>query len=130
MQITISDKGIGIAANDMQQIFEPFFRSADAMARKRKGTGIGLTITRYIMQAHGGDVTVASRPGQGSTFTLLLPRATHTHHPRWGWRRLVFRRLSSMPRHPGARPLRRHAHPLDSVRPPDASTDQTTERCA
>jgi two-component system phosphate regulon sensor histidine kinase PhoR len=78
VQITISDKGIGIAAHDMQQIFEPFFRSADAMARKRKGTGIGLTITRYIMQAHGGDVTVASRPGQGSTFTLRFPSATPT----------------------------------------------------
>lgn len=73
VQITISDKGIGIAAHDMQQIFEPFFRSRDAMARKRKGTGIGLTITRYIMNAHGGEVTVASRPGQGSTFTLRFP---------------------------------------------------------
>jgi signal transduction histidine kinase len=75
VEITISDKGIGIAPHDMQRIFEPFFRSSDALARRRKGTGIGLTITRYIMQAHGGDVTVQSRPGQGSSFTLRFPRS-------------------------------------------------------
>ncbi len=73
VEITVSDKGIGIAAHDLRQIFEPFYRSRDAQARRRKGTGIGLTITRYIMRAHGGDVLVQSRPGQGSTFTLRFP---------------------------------------------------------
>ncbi len=73
VEITISDKGIGIAPHDLREIFEPFFRSRDALARRRKGTGIGLTITRYIMRAHGGDVSVQSRPGKGSTFTLRFP---------------------------------------------------------
>jgi signal transduction histidine kinase len=73
VEITVSDKGIGIAAHDLKQLFEPFFRSRDALARRRKGTGIGLTITRYIMVAHGGDVFVQSKPGQGSTFTLRFP---------------------------------------------------------
>jgi len=73
VEITISDKGIGIAPHDLRQIFEPFFRSRDALARRRKGTGIGLAITRYIMRAHGGDVQVQSRPGKGSTFTLRFP---------------------------------------------------------
>ena len=73
VEITISDKGIGIAPHDLREIFQPFFRSRDALARRRKGTGIGLTITRYIMRAHGGDVQVQSRPGRGSTFTLRFP---------------------------------------------------------
>ncbi len=73
VEITISDKGIGIAPHDLRRLFDPFFRSRDALARRRKGTGIGLTITRYIMRAHGGEVQVASRPGHGSTFTLRFP---------------------------------------------------------
>jgi two-component system phosphate regulon sensor histidine kinase PhoR len=73
VEINISDKGIGIPAADLKNIFEPFYRSSDKTARLRKGTGIGLTITRYIMQAHGGEVSVQSRPGIGSTFTLRFP---------------------------------------------------------
>ena len=87
VEITISDKGIGIAPHDLRMIFEPFFRSRDALARRRKGTGIGLAITRYIMRAHGGDVSVQSRPGKGSTFTLRFPlQPTETHPPRTGLR--------------------------------------------
>ena len=73
VEINISDKGIGIPAADLKNIFEPFYRSSDKTARLRKGTGIGLTITRYIMHAHGGEVSVQSRPGIGSTFTLRFP---------------------------------------------------------
>jgi two-component system phosphate regulon sensor histidine kinase PhoR len=73
VEITVSDRGIGIAPHDLRRLFDPFFRSRDALARRRKGTGIGLTITRYIMRSHGGDVQVASRPGKGSTFTLRFP---------------------------------------------------------
>jgi signal transduction histidine kinase len=73
VEIVVSDQGIGIAPHDLRMIFEPFFRSADASARRRKGTGIGLAITRYIMEAHGGRVGVQSRPGKGSTFTLRFP---------------------------------------------------------
>lgn len=72
-ELAISDRGIGIAAHDLRRIFEPYYRSRDALARRRKGTGIGLTITRYIMEAHGGNISVQSRPGKGSTFTLRFP---------------------------------------------------------
>ncbi|MFT5679104.1 MAG: signal transduction histidine kinase [Myxococcota bacterium] len=73
VELTVSDEGIGIAAHDLQQIFEPFYRSRDEQARRQKGTGIGLTITRYIIEAHGGSISVQSRPGKGSTFTLSFP---------------------------------------------------------
>lgn len=73
VELAVSDRGIGIAAHDLRRIFDPYYRSRDALARRRKGTGIGLTITRYIMEAHGGNISVQSRPGQGSTFTLRFP---------------------------------------------------------
>ena len=73
VEIAISDQGIGIPPHDLRQIFDPFYRSSDSLARRRKGTGIGLTITRYIMRSHGGDVSVSSRPGAGSTFRLRFP---------------------------------------------------------
>lgn len=73
VEVSVIDNGIGIAAHDLRQIFEPFFRSRDSLARRRKGTGIGLTITQYIMEAHGGDIQVTSKPGKGSTFTLRFP---------------------------------------------------------
>jgi signal transduction histidine kinase len=83
VEITVSDKGIGIPASDLKNIFEPFYRSEDKSARLRKGTGIGLTITRYIMQAHGGEVSVQSRPGIGSTFTLRFPCNPGDANPRY-----------------------------------------------
>ncbi|MCB9780818.1 MAG: HAMP domain-containing histidine kinase [Alphaproteobacteria bacterium] len=73
VEVTVTDHGIGIAAHDLRSIFEPFYRSKDSLARRRKGTGIGLTITRYIMEAHGGTVAVQSKPGHGSTFSLRFP---------------------------------------------------------
>jgi len=77
VEIAISDNGIGIPPHDLRRIFEPFFRSSDSLTRRRKGTGIGLTITKYIMDAHGGQIGVQSRPGRGSTFTLRLPVTPH-----------------------------------------------------
>jgi signal transduction histidine kinase len=73
VELTVSDDGIGIAPHDLRKIFEPFYRSRDSLARRQKGTGIGLTITRYIIEAHGGSISVQSRPGKGSTFTLRFP---------------------------------------------------------
>jgi len=71
--IRVIDQGIGIPEPDVQQIFEPFFRGNDASVRRRKGTGIGLAITFYIVSAHNGSVDVVSSPGQGSTFSLWFP---------------------------------------------------------
>lgn len=73
VELAVTDRGIGIAPHDLRRIFEPYFRSRDSLARRRKGTGIGLTITHYIMEAHGGSISAQSRPGQGSTFTLRFP---------------------------------------------------------
>ena len=71
--IRVTDEGIGIPEEDVQQIFEPFFRGGDASVRRRKGTGIGLAITFYIVSAHNGAVDVVSSPGKGSTFSLWFP---------------------------------------------------------
>ena len=73
IEISVKDHGIGICDEDIKKIFEPFFRSREESARRRKGTGIGLAITRHIMGAHKGSIQVSSRFGEGSTFRLLFP---------------------------------------------------------
>jgi heavy metal sensor kinase len=70
--ISISDTGIGISSADLPRIFERFYRCDQS--RSRAGTGLGLSLARAIARAHGGDITVVSAPGQGSTFTVDLPR--------------------------------------------------------
>ncbi len=74
--IRVRDQGIGIPANEQRAIFDKFVRGARARADGFKGTGIGLSMVRYIARAHGGDVRVQSAPGAGSTFTLALPLIT------------------------------------------------------
>ncbi len=71
--VDVSDRGIGIAPAEQKQVFDQYYRSSDPQARSKKGTGIGLTIVRYIMEAHGGHVGIESAPGVGSTFTLHFP---------------------------------------------------------
>lgn len=71
--VAVSDRGIGIAPAEQKQVFDQYYRSTDPLARSKKGTGIGLTIVRYIMEAHGGRVGIESAPGVGSTFTLHFP---------------------------------------------------------
>lgn len=73
IEVAVSDGGIGIAPEEQRAIFEQYYRSSDPQARRRKGTGIGLTIVKYIMEAHGGRVGVRSAPGAGSTFSLHFP---------------------------------------------------------
>ena len=73
VRISVIDEGIGIPEDDLKQIFEPFFRGGDASVRRRKGTGIGLAITFYIVSAHNGRVDVVSKPNNGSTFSLWFP---------------------------------------------------------
>jgi signal transduction histidine kinase len=75
VRITIEDRGRGIAATDLPQIFEPFYRGADVVARQIQGSGLGLALVRRIVEAHGGRVTVVSREGAGSAFTVHLPAA-------------------------------------------------------
>lgn len=71
--VSVADRGMGISTEDQERVFEDFFRSTNPAVRRRKGTGIGLTIVRYIIEAHGGTITVASAPGKGATFTFHLP---------------------------------------------------------
>ena len=70
--LAVSDTGVGIPEDQLPLIFERFYR-ADA-ARAEEGTGLGLSIARQIAEAHGGTIQARSKPGEGSTFVLLLPR--------------------------------------------------------
>jgi two-component system sensor histidine kinase SenX3 len=73
--IVVRDHGIGIPSRDLERIFERFYRVDRARSRETGGTGLGLAIVRHVAQVHGGEVTVESREGEGSTFTLSVPLA-------------------------------------------------------
>ncbi len=73
VEITVSDNGIGIAAAEVDRIFERFYRVDYARSRANGGTGLGLSIVKHIAATHGGDVSVWSQPGAGSTFTIKVP---------------------------------------------------------
>jgi signal transduction histidine kinase len=72
IELSVSDTGIGIAAKDLQKIFDRLYR-VEGSQHAIRGTGIGLAITKRIVEQQGGNVRVASEPGQGSTFTITLP---------------------------------------------------------
>ncbi|MDX2192329.1 MAG: ATP-binding protein [Gemmatimonadales bacterium] len=74
--LAVRDTGIGISPGDVDRIFDRFFRGDQARSRTgdRPGTGLGLAICKWIAEAHGGSITVASRPGKGSAFLVALPR--------------------------------------------------------
>jgi len=79
--ITVSDHGAGIPAEELPHIFDPFYRGADAVARQVHGNGLGLSLVRQIVAAHGGRVTVTTRAGAGSSFTIALPSAEPDQRP-------------------------------------------------
>lgn len=74
--LSVSDEGSGIPKEEQSRIFERFYRPGDELRRETQGTGIGLSLVKSIVDAHGGSVTVESEPGKGSTFTLRLPIST------------------------------------------------------
>ncbi|MFD1828735.1 MULTISPECIES: sensor histidine kinase [Streptomyces] len=75
IEIAVTDQGIGISDKDKDRIFERFYRVDPARSRATGGTGLGLAIVKHVAASHGGEVTVWSAEGQGSTFTLRLPEA-------------------------------------------------------
>jgi two-component system, OmpR family, sensor histidine kinase SenX3 len=77
VEITVSDNGIGIPAAEVDRIFERFYRVDYARSRANGGTGLGLAIVKHIAAIHGGEVTVWSQVGQGSTFTIRIPAHLH-----------------------------------------------------
>ncbi len=73
LRVAVTDTGIGIGPEEIDKIFEKFYRSKNPLAANVKGSGLGLPIAREVARLHGGDVTVESELGKGSTFTLALP---------------------------------------------------------
>jgi two-component system sensor histidine kinase SenX3 len=74
VEITVSDQGIGISLENQSRIFERFYRVDPARSRTTGGTGLGLAIVKHVCENHGGEVSVWSVPGQGSTFTMKFPQ--------------------------------------------------------
>jgi two-component system sensor histidine kinase SenX3 len=81
VEITVTDQGIGIPADELDRIFERFYRVDPARHRSTGGTGLGLSIVKHVAASHGGEVRVWSSPGQGSSFTLTLPLHAHAERP-------------------------------------------------
>jgi signal transduction histidine kinase len=73
VQIRVSDRGRGIAPSEQERVFEPFYRGKEAQAAQIRGNGLGLSLVKHILAAHGGRVSVESKVGQGSVFILHLP---------------------------------------------------------
>jgi signal transduction histidine kinase len=71
--ISVTDHGIGIAKGELKKIFDKFYRVPNPGVKQARGSGLGLTLTQHIMEAHGGGIEVESEPGKGSSFTLKLP---------------------------------------------------------
>jgi two-component system sensor histidine kinase SenX3 len=78
VQISVTDQGPGIAPDEQDRIFERFYRIDAARSRHTGGTGLGLSIVKHVVANHGGEITLWSQPGQGSTFTVRLPMLEET----------------------------------------------------
>jgi len=81
VEIVVVDQGIGIPPEALSRLFERFYRVDPARSRDTGGTGLGLSIVKHVVADHGGEVTVWSEPGRGSTFTVRLPLAPATVAP-------------------------------------------------
>jgi two-component system phosphate regulon sensor histidine kinase PhoR len=74
LRLSVADKGMGIPRAEQKRIFDRFYRVAAPLASEVSGSGLGLSLVRYIVKGHGGEVHVDSTPGKGSTFTVVIPR--------------------------------------------------------
>ena len=73
---TVSDNGIGIPRRALKKIFRRFYQVDRSLSRRAEGCGLGLSIAKFIVDAHQGTIAVESKPGQGSTFTVTIPLAS------------------------------------------------------
>jgi len=78
IEVEVRDRGPGISPRDLPRIFEPFYRGNDSSSEKVAGSGLGLSLVRRLVEAHGGRVSVESEPGKGTTFRVLLPAASES----------------------------------------------------
>jgi DNA-binding response OmpR family regulator/anti-sigma regulatory factor (Ser/Thr protein kinase) len=76
LQIDVTDTGVGISPEDQEKLFTRFFRAEDTAVRQQPGTGLGLNITKSMIDMHGGEIWVESEPGMGTTFSFTLPVPT------------------------------------------------------
>jgi len=81
VKLEVVDRGIGIPRNEQLKIFEKFYRVGDPLVHNTKGSGLGLSLVRHIVTAHGGEVRVESAPGKGSKFTIELPVSPAARKP-------------------------------------------------
>jgi signal transduction histidine kinase len=72
--VAIADTGIGIAADELPNLFQEFYQGRGGHGAEKRGMGLGLTISREIVQAHGGTIRVESAPGHGARFTFTIPQ--------------------------------------------------------
>ncbi|MFC3687141.1 ATP-binding protein [Aquipuribacter hungaricus] len=105
--VQVTDRGLGIPVQEQARVFERFYRVDPARSRRTGGTGLGLAIVKHVVDNHGGDVQVWSRPGQGSTFTVRLPDAG-----------AALPGLPAAPATPASRPAPRSAPPTASPSTP------------
>ena len=80
VRIDVRDNGIGLSPDEQAHLFDRFFRARQPATQSVEGTGLGLPITRLLVEMHGGRITVTSAPGEGSTFSFTLPVA---EVPQW-----------------------------------------------
>ncbi len=77
VELAVTDQGVGIPEDELDRVFERFFRVDPARSRRTGGSGLGLSIVKHVVQNHGGDVRVWSQVGNGSTFTIRIPEISH-----------------------------------------------------
>jgi signal transduction histidine kinase len=71
--ISVKDHGVGIAKEELKRIFDKFYRISSPRTRETRGSGLGLTLAKHIVEAHGGSIEVQSEVGKGSLFTVRFP---------------------------------------------------------
>jgi signal transduction histidine kinase len=105
--VAVKDRGVGIPAEELGKVFDRFYRGSNEMTRSVRGSGLGLTLVKEIVDAHGGSVEVVSEVGRGSTFTIRLPTTMESDHGSDPHRRGRRQHPDGVGRRPLSRGLRR-----------------------